>query len=305
MLQLPHRFAAIGECMIELTERELNTYVKKFAGDTLNTAVYLLRHSDPKQVSVDYITAVGEDRYSTDMLAYWKQEKINVDHVRRIPGKLPGLYLIHNDQSGEREFYYYRSESAARDMFIGSVGDFLCQQLLTFNTIYLSGITLAILPEASREKLIRALREAKKAGISIAVDINYRPRLWPNVKGAKSAIQQLLACASIALPSLEDVHQLFFDKTPEETAKRLHELGVGEVVVKQGRQGYFVATMNRQSCVPIKPVENPVDTTGAGDSFNGAYLAARIAGLDPIQAAKKGAEVAAVVIMHPGAITPR
>lgn len=301
---MTHRLASIGECMIELSPLEDHTFGMSFAGDTLNMAIYCARASDPSQLTVDYITALGDDHYSEEMLNRWQNEGIGTRLVHKVPGKLPGLYLIRNDERGDREFYYYRSQAAARELFEGSVGDALCQELLTFNTIYLSGISIAILHESGREKLVVALQRAKEMGITVCFDNNYRPRLWPNTAIAKATMQAVFDSTQIALPSFEDASLLFGDKTPEDTVKRLRQAGVDEIVVKLGEKGYFLSSDEVHKLVPIQSVR-VVDATAAGDSFNGAYLAARIQGLGTVEAAQKGAEMAARVVTYKGAIIPR
>lgn len=304
MSQAPHRLAAIGECMIELSPLDGRSFAMNFAGDTLNMAIYCVRCSDPTQVTVDYITALGDDHYSAAMLQQWQDEGVGTDLIRKIPSKLPGLYLIRNGIKGDREFCYYRSQAAARETLAGAVGDALCEELLNFNTIYLSGITLAILQESGREKLITVLRRAHEAGIAVCFDTNYRAQLWPNAAMAKKVIESVLECTRIALPSFEDATKLFGDKTPEHTAQRLRSIGVEEIVVKQGAAGYFLANHDGERYVAIQAVNGVIDTTAAGDSFNGAYLAARLHGVNPVVAAQRGAALAALVVTHKGAIVP-
>src|SRR5882757_6153912 len=104
------KIACIGECMIELTQAAGGTLARGYGGDTLNTATYCARLG----ASVDYITALGDDAWSDEMVAGWQAEGIGTRHVVRIPGKLPGLYVIETSASGERRFYYWRESSAAR-----------------------------------------------------------------------------------------------------------------------------------------------------------------------------------------------
>jgi len=144
------RFAAIGECMIEMSQAAELNYNMKFAGDTLTACVYLARCSDFDNVEVSYITALGDDPYSQMMLKNWQDEDIVTDAVRILPTKLPGLYFIDTDEQGERTFHYYRSQAAAKDMFKSEAGEALCHQLLDYDYLYLSGISLAILDSKLR-----------------------------------------------------------------------------------------------------------------------------------------------------------
>ena len=107
------RVACIGECMIELREQADGRLTRGFGGDTLNTAIYLARLG----VSVDYATALGDDGWSDEMLASWKAEGVGTDLVVRLPGRLPGLYVIQTDDKGERRFSYWRANAPARDLY--------------------------------------------------------------------------------------------------------------------------------------------------------------------------------------------
>ena len=305
MTHTPHRLAVIGECMLELCRAEGNLYRMSFSGDTLNVAIYFARCTDPYHFVVYYVSAVGDDPYSRAMLEVLVQEGIQIQWIRSVAGQLSGLYFIHTDAQGERKFYYYRSQSAAKKMFYGPEGDELCDRLLTCHTWYLSGITLAILEEAGRAKLLDLLQEGKKRNIVICFDFNYRAGLWLDVITARRVMQQVLDHVHVALPSLEDAEAVFGDITPEAVALRLRHQGVAEIIVKQGKRGYFLSYEQEERQVSVPSIYPVVDTTAAGDSFNGAYLAARLQGIDPGCAAQKAAALAAIVIQHQGAIIPR
>lgn len=300
-----HRVASIGECMIEFVAIDATTYQRHFAGDTLNMAVYFSRACDPDQQEIGYLTALGDDPFSQEMIARWQEEGISTSTVCRVKDRLPGLYVIQNDEKGERHLYYYRSQSPAREMFLGEAGEHLNSALLTFNTLYFSGVTLAILYEKVRDKFFETLIKAQKQGIQIVFDTNFRARLWPDIATAKIVIQKAQHMATIALPSFEDEQLLFGDKDPSQTAARLHQLGIKEVVIKLGEMGYLISTPKQQEQIKVDPVAHVIDTTGAGDSFNGTYLALRLQGLSPHEAAQKAAKVAAAVITHRGGIIPR
>lgn len=302
MFKMKH-IAVIGEAMLELSHQNASLLSLSYAGDTLNFAIYLRRLLHDQFFKLHYVTALGRDIYSDNMLQNWREEGLNTDLIRRIENKLPGLYLIRTDEKGERTFYFYRSASAARELFKGDIVN-LSQNLLAMDYLYLSGITLAILDEASRECLWNILKDAKRAGAQIIFDSNYRASLWPSPKLARETIQQILQFVDIALPTFTDHQLVFGDSTPEVCAQRLLKNGVTEVVVKCGPEPALVANTNQQQRVPACLTDKVIDTTGAGDSFNSAYLAARLLGIDPIKAALWGHALAVKVIAQPGAIIP-
>ena len=302
MSKMKH-IAVIGEAMLELSHQNASLLSLAFAGDTLNFAIYLRRLLHDQAFELHYVTALGQDIYSDNMLENWRKEGLNTDLIRRIENKLPGLYLFRTDEKGERTFYFYRSASAARELFKGDIVN-LSQNLLAMDYLYLSGITLAILDEASRECLWNILKAAKQAGAQIIFDSNYRAALWSSPQSAKEAIQQILQFVDIALPTFIDDQLVFGDSTPEVCAQRLLKSGVTEVVVKCGAEPALVANINQQQRVPACVTNKVIDTTGAGDSFNSAYLAARLLGIEPIKAALWGHALAAKVIAQPGAIIP-
>lgn len=299
------KWAVIGECMLELRHETESKLVMGFSGDTFNVAVYLKRCTEDPLVSVDYASAIGADPYSDAMLAYFQQENIGTQYLTRLQKHLPGLYFIRTDDKGERTFYYYRSQAAARYMFSDSTSLAALQTLVHHDWLYFSGITLAILDDSSRTQLFNLLKAAKQQGARIAFDTNYRPRQWNNIEEARNVITRFLTLVDVALPTFSDETLLFGDATPETTIKRLNTLGVEEIVIKCGGDPCVLAFDNQIEQVSPEVVPHIVDTTAAGDSFNGAYLAARLAQQSPVEAARAGHALAAKVIGYPGAILPK
>ena len=310
------KIAAIGECMIELSAgpndgRADTGMTLRYGGDTLNTAVYLARLSRNGGPAVDYLTALGDDPYSEDMAAFWQREGLGTNLVARLLGRLPGLYTIRTDQAGERSFHYWRGASAARGMLAGPHGERLLAALTGYQLIYLSGITLSILTADHRARLLDALDRARAAGARIAFDCNYRPRGWPDSQTAREAMDDMYRRCHIALPGLADECALngkrYGEMNAATAAQRIADLGAGEVCLKDGGNGCLVAWDGKAESLAaetaIKAVD-VVDTTAAGDSFNAAYLHARLGGSGPADAASAGHRLAARVIQHPGAIIP-
>ncbi len=301
------KIAVIGECMIELSQKgaELN---RGFGGDTLNTSVYIARQVKPDALGVHYVTALGTDSFSQQMLDAWQQEAVKTDLIQRMDNRLPGLYFIETDATGERTFYYWRNEAAARYWLESDQADAICQALTQFDYLYLSGISLAILSPASRDKLLTLLRQCRANGGKVIFDNNYRPRLWASKEETRDVYNQMLGCTDIAFLTLDDEDALWGEKPVEEVIHRTQAAGVREIVVKRGADSCLVAIQG-QPIVDVPavklPKENVVDTTAAGDSFSAGYLAVRLTGGSAEDAAKRGHLTASTVIQYRGAIIPR
>jgi len=300
------RIAVIGECMLELSHSNGNSTsgalptALSYGGDTLNTAVYMSRLG----VAVDYVTALGDDSMSDWMVDQWLKEGVGCDMVERCVGSVPGLYMIQTDTHGERSFYYWRENAPVRQLFDSQDrSDRLLERLASYDWLYLSGITLALFRGPALERFFSLLEAYRNRGGKIAFDGNYRPQLWPEESAARQAYQAVLRLAEIALPTLEDEQMLFGDESPDAVVHRLQSWGVVEVAIKMGSDGCLVANDQEVDFVPARRVE-VVDTTSAGDSFNAAYLAARITGAIPRLAAEAGHDLASIVIQHRGAIIP-
>ncbi|RAZ89202.1 sugar kinase [Mesorhizobium hawassense] len=290
--------ASIGECMIELSGQTGANWRMGFAGDTFNT-LWALHALSPDQPAT-YVSAFGDDPFSRDQIAFFAGNGIGVGNSPVIAGARPGLYAI-TLTGAERAFTYWRGDAAARQLASDPAA--LAKSLENQALVYFSGITLAILDAAARKTLLSAVASARKAGSLVAFDPNYRPRLWPSREAAQAAITEALQVCDIALPTFPDEQMLFGDETPEGTAKRLGKL-TGEVVVKNGEQPALIAASGASQTVDAVHVAAPVDTTGAGDSFNGGYLAARLAGHAPADAARRAHKVAAAVVQVRGALAP-
>ena len=301
------KIAVIGECMIEMSEK--GAEVKRgFGGDTLNTSVYIARQVPADQLSVEYVTALGNDNFSQQMLDAWQGENVGTGLIQRMADRLPGLYYIETDDTGERTFRYWRNEAAAKFWLETSESAAICETLATFDYLYLSGISLAILSPSSREKLFTLLRECRANGGKVIFDNNYRPRLWASREETQQVYQQMLTCTDIAFLTLDDEDLLWGAKPVEEVIHRTQAAGVREVVIKRGAESCLVAIQGEPMLeVPaVKlPKEKVIDTTAAGDSFSAGYLAVRLTGGSAEEAAKRGHLTASTVIQYRGAIIPK
>ena len=293
------KVACIGECMIELKQAEPGLLSRGYGGDTLNTAVYLARLG----VGVDYITALGDDGLSDEMISGWAAEGVGTSRVARLPGKLPGLYMIQTDDKGERRFFHWRDSAAARSLMELPQTPEILDALARYEVIYLSAITLSLYGSEGRGKLFAALDRAREKGARFAFDTNFRARGWPDLDLARAVFQQAFSVADIVLASTEDLLPLYPGMTNEALLARIPG---AEVVLKLSEPASIVRLDGVPYPIKAKPVEAPVvDTTAAGDSFAAAYVAARLKGADPIEAARIGHRLAGVVVCHSGAIIPR
>jgi 2-dehydro-3-deoxygluconokinase len=296
------RIALIGECMIELQHRADGSLQQSFGGDTLNAAVYLRRElGEPS--TVDYVTALGDDSFSDAMCKHWAEEGLGLGMVQRLPGRLPGLYCIQTDAKGERKFLYWRNEAAVRDCFTTPAAEPILAALPGYDVVYFSGITLAVLGEVGRERLLKTLIETRKRGGKVVFDNNYRPRLWASVEAARAAYHAVLAEVDIALLTEDDERALFGYEDSEQVFAAYPT--IAEVVLKRGADVCLIRCDDKRFEVPALVVETVVDTTAAGDSFSAAYLARRLKGGSPQDAALAGHRLASRVIQVPGALIPR
>ncbi|MGI4745783.1 MAG: sugar kinase [Janthinobacterium lividum] len=292
---------AIGECMVEIAPAGDGNYQFGYAGDTFNAA-WACKMLSPADDAVRYVTAIGTDWISDQLLEFVAGSGLDLSAVTRDPARSVGLYAVKLD-NGERSFAYWRSGSAATALADDT--DFLESSLQGASHALFSGITLAILPPNGRRNLYQALSKARDRGTRIVLDSNYRARLWPSAAMARAELTKFSEISDCVLPSFSDEAELFGDTNPEMTADRFADLGVDEVIVKNGSAPALCVWGEHREFVPSILVDQVVDTTGAGDAFNGAYLAARSQGMVPSVAAAFAHDVAAISVQTRGALIPR
>ncbi|MBB1280430.1 MULTISPECIES: sugar kinase [Pseudoalteromonas] len=292
----------IGECMVELRAMSAATLHQSFAGDVYNSAVYLKRCFP--QVTTSVVTALGQDNLSKKMLERFESEQINTQLVFAHDTKVPGMYYIETDEHGERSFIYWRNDSAAK-----KVVDFLdadaLEQLSQGDMFFFSGISLAIIEESAREDFWKVVKQLKDAGVKIVFDPNYRARLWNSVEETKEQYHLAFTFADITLPGVEDLTTLYGVHSVEAVVEYLKPYQIEEIVVKNGPESVVTKEGDTLQSHTIIPVTNVVDTTSAGDAFNGVYLGARLSDKSISSAVQLAAKAAGTVIQQPGAIAPK
>ncbi len=293
-------FLSIGECMIEMSPDASGGHKLGYAGDTLNTAWYA-RALLPQDWEVAYFTRLGSDPHSARIREFLDRSGMSTRFISTDPVRIPGLYLI-DIADGERSFTYWRDRSAAK--LLADDDAALADAMDGADVIYLSAITLAILAPDRRDALITAVTRARAQGKLTVFDTNIRPRLWDSLDSLRAVTMRAAAMAQIILPSFDDEQQIFGDASPDATLARYADAGAGTVVVKNGGGPIHA----RQGDTPLPPRHfeqvTPLDTTGAGDSFNGGLLASLLGGDDLETAIAKAHDLASRVVRAPGALMP-
>lgn len=298
------RLLAIGEVMAEIRQKRSQTsdagdgFSVNFAGDTFNTAIYCARLLGGAN-QVGYVTRIGYDPLSSGLIEMSKSEGLSTDYIAKDHHHNIGIYSVTTDNMGERSFHYWRNQSAARQLFMTEENALF---LPDAEVIYLSGITLAIMQPIARMRLFEALAEKRASGIKIAYDSNYRPALWEDKQTAQDTMRYMWTLTDIALPSIDDEMALFDDVSEEDVIARFAELNCEHVAVKRGVRGPVDPALSDNAYPIFKPAAKVIDTTAAGDSFNGGYLAAYLSGADSASCLLQGHDLAAKVVGAPGAI---
>ncbi|WP_062208092.1 sugar kinase [Aureimonas sp. AU12] len=308
-MSAPRRIAFVGECMIELFHRpgdEAGTLRRTVGGDTLNAAVYCRRAlGETRDVEVHYVTRIGDDPFGAEIPAFIADEGVETGYVRVAPGETTGLYAISRDAAGERSFAYWRSTAAARRLFADGQDADIEHAIEGFDALCFSGISLAILTPEGRARLLDLASRMKAAGRIVAFDGNYRPRLWTSKDEAGAVIAEAHASASLSLPGLDDEQALFADADARSATERLLAMGASAAIVKSGGDPAIVGDASGLREIAGVAAPRIVDTTSAGDSFNGAALAVLLTGGTLDEAARAGHRMASLVIGEYGAIVPR
>ncbi len=287
---------SIGECMIELSTNESLIYAeilhKYYGGDTLNAAVAAARLGS----KVGYITKVGRDSFQTYLLDSWQVENIDTSNIKIVEG-YNGLYIISTQDEERKEFVFYRKKSAATTLSTDDISEEYIQRA---NIVYSTGLAQSI--SASMNGAIKkAFQLAKDKGCLVAYDPNYRERQW-DADEANEAMEAIIDCVDIImLNNVHDAEWLLDLTSPDKIIKYFWDKGISTVAVKMGKQGCAVGYNGEINIIPAKEV-NVIDSTGAGDAFNGGFLHGIACGYTPFESARLASIVASEQLKGLGAI---
>jgi len=285
-----------GEPLMEFAEVERNgerLYLPGYGGDVSNTAVAAARQG----AKVAIFTALGRDFFGQDFIDLWDHEGIDRSSVILRKDGRTGAYFISYGADGH-VFSYARAGSAAS---LIHVDELPLIQIASSRVLHVSGISQAI-SESCADAVFAAIRHGKANGTTVSYDTNLRLKLWP-LDRARATIHGAVALSDIALPGLDDARQLTGLESPEEICAFYLELGCRIVALTMGKAGTMVATQERREVIAARPVE-AVDATGAGDTFDGAFLAEWLIHGDPFKAAAYANAAAALSTLGQGAVAP-
>ncbi|AIT08683.1 2-dehydro-3-deoxygluconokinase [Candidatus Francisella endociliophora] len=298
-----NKLLAIGECMLELSGQiELGSKAKlSFGGDVLNTALYYARLNE----NVSFLTALGDDNFSTQMINHWNDENIDTSTVIKIKDKVPGLYAIQTDSLGERSFYYWRNDAPVKELFNSVSTEQLDKYTQEYKYIYFSGISLSRWDEKQLNIFANWLKDFKNSGEDkeIIFDLNYRPKCWQSKEQTKSYLEKILKYVTIVITTFDDEELLFDDVNYQQTLDRYNKYDIPLVIIKHGKNPTVLQTKDKLEHISPTKIVSPIDTTAAGDSFNAAFLAAFTNNNVGLQKSIEFAQnFAAEIIQHQGAI---
>jgi 2-dehydro-3-deoxygluconokinase len=262
----------LGECMIELNgdisslENNSSNIKINFGGDTYNSAVYFSRLTNDK-TNTFYSTALGKDNFSKKMISRFKNENIKCDYIRTDGENPPGLYSIEINEKGERSFSYWRDQSPAKYIFLGSKGKKLVKDINNADVFYYTGISAGILDEKQRKDLIKIGSTATICGF----DFNYRSQLHYNKKVSQLLFNEINNRVDIHFVSFDDARELFKIKNPLEIFEIINEKK--NLILIRYKNSIIFKNKQQEIKTVTVPHGEVVDTTAAGDAFNGSFLA--------------------------------
>ncbi|MBW0172353.1 MAG: sugar kinase [Hydrogenophaga sp.] len=292
----PAEIVSLGEAMVEFNqtgEGGGRLYLQGFGGDTSNFAIAAARHG----ARVAYLSALGDDPYGALLRQLWDEEGVDHASVETDAQAFTAIYFVTHGAQGH-QFSFFRSGSAASRLTPARLPR---ARIEAAKVLHLSGISLAISPSACDTGLA-AIECARAAGVKVSFDTNLRLKLWP-VQRARAVMNDVIAQADICLPSYDDIVAISGLTDPDALVDHCLRLGAHTVALKLGEQGAIVATAQERHRIAPAACQ-PVDATGAGDAFGGAFVARLVAGDDLATAGRYAATVAALSTEGYGAVAP-
>lgn len=288
----------IGECMIELYSAapivESTQFTRQVGGDVFNTLVAAQRQG----CHCGFLSRIALDGFGQVLFYHVSKEGLDASYLQGVQQGFNGIYFATLEHPGQHRFLYYRQGSAASQLRPEHIK---ADAIRSAEMLYVSGITQGISPTA-RQAVLKACQLAKQYGTSVAYDPNYRPALWGNRNVALDAAVELFPYIDVILPSLEDMHQLFGMNDVPHIMEYFHFRDIPMVVLKQAELGVTLGFQRSSQFFPAHSVDLVVDTIGAGDAFNGGFLAGLIQQKSLSDCVQQGLATAAFSVQGSGPI---
>lgn len=287
---------SLGEAMVEFNqtgEGAGRLYLQGFGGDTSNFAIAAARQG----ARVAYLSALGDDPYGRLLRRLWDEEGVDHGDVHTNPDAFTAIYFVTHGETGH-QFSFFRSGSAASRM---SPAQLPRERITSARVLHLSGISLALSPAAC-DTAYAAIDMARQAGVKVSFDTNLRLKLWP-IDRARAVMTDVIARSDLCLPSYDDVVAITGITDPDALVDHCLRLGAKVVALKLGDQGALIADGNQRQRIAPHPCR-PVDATGAGDTFGGAFVHRWLQGDSLELAGCYAATAAALSTQGYGAVAP-
>ena len=288
----------IGESLIELsTAQSLTTAQsldKYYGGDTLTSAIAALRLGS----KVGFISRIGMDCFRNYLLESWQEEGLDISHVKPVQG-VNGLYMVSKTEDcSSKEFSFYRKKTAATNL---SIEDISTDYIQNTSLLYATGITQS-LSISAREAVKEAFKIAKENNVITAYDPNFTSKIWTEEE-AREAFDEITDYIDILFLNVKYDSKIVIDSdSMDNIIKYLWDKGISTVIIKSSTdKGYYVGSSGKIEFINFINDE-VTDTTGSGDTFNGAVLHGITSGMPVFKAVTLGAIAACLQAKKIGAV---
>jgi dehydrogluconokinase len=268
-------------------------FEKRTAGAETNVAVGIARLG----LGMGWVSRLGDDSMGRFLIGEFTREGIDCSHVAVVPGAKTGfMFKGRVDDGSDPPIEYHRKGSAASQF---TPADLDLPWLAQARHLHVTGIFPALTPDTLAATRA-AMAQMRAHGRSVSFDPNLRPALWPSADQMRATLNGLAAQADWVLPGLDEGRQLSGQDDAAGVAAFYRKLGAKLVVVKLGPDGAYFDGASGRGYVPGFPVQQVVDTVGAGDGFAVGVISGLLDGLDVAQAVRRGAWIGARAVQVRG-----
>ncbi|HSR66761.1 MAG TPA: 5-dehydro-2-deoxygluconokinase [Acidobacteriota bacterium] len=265
--------------------KDVSRFSRHLGGSSANMAVGLARLG----LQASMIGCVGDDALGDFLIEYLQKERISTERVRRLQGYQSSLCLCETSPPDRFPQVFYRTQAADTQLRLQE--DDL-QAISNCRLLVTNGTSLCQSP--SRESTLRAMEHAKRQGVTVAFDVDYREMSWEKEEEAALYCRLALPFIDLLLANQAELH-LVGGSPRERAIDFLLHSGPSTVVAKLDSEGTLAATRRESWFLPIFEVP-VVSTIGAGDGFAAGFLHGQVRGLSLAESLRQGNAAAALVV---------